>query len=254
MPHAADIEIVADGAALARAAAGEFVARARAAVEARGTFFVALSGGATPGAAYSLLSDPAGEFLGRVPWGHSQVFWGDERCVPPDHPDSNYRAAWESLLSRVPIPEDRIHRVRTELGSAWRSADDYSKALRVVFRLKTGELPRFDLVLLGLGIDGHTASLFPGGSAVRERERLVVAVAGGREGAWRVTFTVPVLNAAARVVFLVSGEGKAAALREVLHGPLRPDDLPAQAVRPEGDGTLLWLVDRAAAARHGETK
>lgn len=248
MSRVVDIEIVADRAALARTAAREFVARGREAVEARGAFFVALSGGTTPGDVYALLSDPSGEFYGRVRWEHIHVFWGDERFVPPDHPDSNYRAAREALLSRVPIPEDRIHRVQTELGSAWKSAEEYSGALRVIFRLKEGEFPRFDLVFLGLGEDGHTASLFPGGSAVRERERLVVAERCGREDAWRVTLTLPVLNAASRIVFLVSGESKAVALREVLQGPPRPDDLPAQAVRPEGDGTLLCLIDRAAAA------
>ncbi|PIR19004.1 MAG: 6-phosphogluconolactonase, partial [Elusimicrobia bacterium CG11_big_fil_rev_8_21_14_0_20_64_6] len=190
---------------------------------------------------------PAGEFYGQVRWDRVHVFWGDERFVPPDHRDSNYRAAREALLSRVPIPEEQVHRVRTEFATARKSAEDYSHALRLFFRLKTGELPRFDLIFLGMGEDGHTASLFPGSAAVRERERLVVSDKPEGQDAERVTLTVPVLNAAARVVFLVSGESKAETLREVLEGSPRPDYLPAQAVRPEGDGALLWLVDRSAA-------
>lgn len=243
------VEIVEDAAALARAAAREFVARAREAVEARGSFFVALSGGSTPDAVYSLLADPAGEFYGQVQWDRVHVFWGDERFVAPDHRDSNYRGARKALLSRVPIPEGQVHRIRTEFRTASRSAEDYAQVLRVFFRLKAGGLPRFDLIFLGLGADGHTASLFPGSPAVRERERLVVAEMPSGKDAERVTVTVPVLNAAARVVFLVSGESKAAVLHEVLEGPSRPDDLPAQAVQPEGAGALLWLVDRAAAER-----
>lgn len=242
------VEIVEDAAALARAAAREFVALARAAVEARGSFFVALSGGSTPAAVYALLADPAGEFYGQVQWDRVHVFWGDERFVPPEHRDSNYRAARMALLSRVPIPEGQVHRVRTEFGTAAKSAEDYAHVLRVFFRLKAGGLPRFDLIFLGMGADGHTASLFPGSASARERERLVVAERPEGKDAWRVTLTLPVLNAAARVVFLVSGESKAAMLQEVLEGPPRPDDLPAQAVRPEVSA-LLWLVDRAAAGR-----
>lgn len=243
------VEIVEDAAALARAAAREFVARAREAVEARGSFFVALSGGSTPNAVYSLLADPAGEFYGQVQWDRVHVFWGDERFVAPDHRDSNYRAARAALLSRVPIPEGQVHRVRTEFAAASKSAEDYAHVLRVFFRLKAGGLPRFDLIFLGMGADGHTASLFPGSAAARERERLVVAEKPEGKDAWRVTLTLPVLNAASRVVFLVSGESKAAALRAVLEGPPLPESLPAQAVRPKDAGALLWLVDRAAAGQ-----
>lgn len=243
------VEVVADGTELARAAAREFVARCRGAVADRGSFSVALSGGSTPAAVYALLADPSREFSGQVPWDRVHVFWGDERHVPPDHLDSNYRAAREALLSRVPIPRRQIHPIHSELPDARDAAEDYSRELRTFFRFAAGQAPRFDLIFLGLGADGHTASLFPGGSAVRERRRLVVAEKPLNKDGWRITLTLPVINAAARVVFLVSGQNKAEALRKVLTGTLRPDILPAQGVRPESEDALRWLVDQEAASR-----
>jgi len=236
----AEVTAYVDPGVLANAAAAHIVMLAREAVEARGRFALALSGGSTPAATYRRLA--ADDLAGQVDWARVHVFWGDERCVPPDHPDSNARMARETLLGRVPIPVENVHRIPAELEPA-RAAEACERALRDFF----GETPRFDLVLLGLGDDGHTASLFPGAAAIHERERWALAVYVEKLGAWRVTLTPPVLNAARQVTFLVAGAGKAARLREVLIGPYQPDTLPAQIVRP-ADGRVLWLVDRAAAA------
>ncbi|HYL79732.1 MAG TPA: 6-phosphogluconolactonase, partial [Candidatus Acidoferrum sp.] len=210
-------------------------------------FTVALSGGSTPKALFRLLAGEGdGSFRGRVPWNRAQVFWGDERHVPPDHPDSNYRMTYDTLLSRVPVPPENIHRIRTEDPDADKVAESYERTLRSVFRLAEGQLPRFDLVLLGMGPDGHTASLFPGTPALHERKRLVVGQWVEKLQTHRITLTPPVLNNAALVVFLVSGAEKAETLRAVLLGEYQPERFPAQLVRPTG-GRLLWLVDRAAA-------
>ncbi len=236
----AEVTVYANPGALADAAAAHIVRLAREAVEARGRFVLALSGGATPGATYVRLAQD--DLAGQVDWARVHVFWGDERCVPPDHPDSNARMARETLLDRVPIPPENVHRIPAEQEPV-RAAEAYERALRDFF----GEAPRFDLVLLGLGDDGHTASLFPGAAAIHERERWTLAVYVEKVGAWRVTLTPPVLNAARQATFLVVGAGKAVCLREVLAGPYQPDTLPAQIVWP-ADGRVLWLVDRAAAA------
>jgi 6-phosphogluconolactonase len=166
--------------------------------------------------------------------------------VPPDHADSNFGMAYEALLSKIPIPSDNVHRMRAEKPDAERAAEEYAWTLRSAFDLEEGEWPRFDLVLMGIGADGHTASLFPGSDAVRERNRLVIAPWVSALGAWRITLTAPVFNRARLALFLVSGEEKAEALRAVLEGDYQPDRFPAQIVRPE-EGRLLWLVDRAAA-------
>jgi 6-phosphogluconolactonase len=241
-----EIRILADGRELSRAAAEEFVRLADEAVRGRGRFSVALSGGSTPEALYRLLAAEDGGFRPRVPWGQAYFFWGDERHVPPDHPNSNCRMAYEAMLSRVPVPPGNVHRIPAENPDAAEAAAKYAETLRRFFDAAAGRFPRFDLVLLGMGSDGHTASLFPGTDAVHERARLVAAPWVEKLGAHRITLTVPVLNAAASAIFLVSGEGKAEALRAVLEGPHRPDRFPAQLVRPR-DGRLLFLVDRAAA-------
>jgi 6-phosphogluconolactonase len=242
-----DIHIVADARALSWAAAEEFVRQAREAVRARGVFTVALSGGSTPRSLYTLLaSEDEASFRAQLPWDEMHFFWGDERHVPPDHPDSNYRMAHEAMLAKVPVPAANVHRIKTENPDARQAADEYEQDLRTFFRLAPTQLPRFDLVLLGMGPDGHTASLFPGTDAVHEQTRLVVAPWVEQFHSYRVTLTPPVLNNAACVTFLVSGGDKAATLRAVLEGDYRSDRFPSQAIRPT-QGRLLWLVDRAAA-------
>jgi len=231
-------------------AAERFVSVATRAIRESGRFIVSLAGGSTPRQLYELLATPA--YAKRVDWSHTHVFWGDERCVPADDPASNYRLAREALLGRVPVPDANVHRIRGENEPA-RAAAAYEEALRRAFGTREGPPSRapghrFDLVLLGMGTDGHTASLFPSLAAVRENERWVVAQYVAEVSMWRVTVTPPVLNAAGDVVFLVSGAEKAATLHRVLEGPSEPDVLPAQAIAPT-DGDLAWLVDAAAAAQ-----
>jgi 6-phosphogluconolactonase len=229
-------------------AAGRIVAAAARAVRASGRFVVALAGGSTPKRLYELLATP--EYAARVDWAHTHVFFGDERCVPPDDPESNYRMARLALLDRVPVPAPNVHRMRGE-DDPRQAAGAYEREVRAVLATPdgppgVGSERRFHLVLLGMGSNGHTASLFPGLMAVRERERWVVAEHVAEVHAWRITLTPPVLNAAAEVLFLALGAEKAAMLKRVLEGPVRPDELPAQAIAPH-DGLLTWLVDAAAA-------
>lgn len=233
-----EIKIVPDNVTLARVAADEFHRAAEAAVHERGRFSVALSGGNTPRAVYSLLASEHEQ----LPWDRIHVFFGDERHVPPDHPDSNFRMANESLLSKVPIPEKNIHRIRAEL-DAEAAAAEYDQQLRDFFHVVNHDWPRFDLIFLGIGEDGHTASLFPGSGALAETSRRVVANWVAKFNAFRITLTFPVLNHAAEAVFLVSGAGKA----QILSAILRPGDqnYPAQRVQPE-NGRLLWMVDQEA--------
>jgi 6-phosphogluconolactonase len=229
--------IVPDNAALFRMAAHYFVTAAKEAVAARGRFDVALSGGSTPKGLYALLAGDA-----EVPWGQVHFFWGDERPVPPGHPDSNYRMANEALLSKVGAKPEQVWRIVTEDPDP---AFDYERKLRKHFGTAPGEFPRFDLVLLGMGPEGHTASLFPGTKALDERERLAVSNWVGKLYTNRITLTPPVLNHAAMVMFLVSGADKAPALKAVLEGPYEPAQLPAQLIHPTG-GRLVWLIDRTA--------
>ena len=226
---------------LFQAAAVEFAARASEAVRTRGRFTIALSGGSTPKGLYTLLGN---DVVPSIPWGRICFFWGDERHVPPDHPDSNYRMAYEAMLVKVPVSLQNVFRIHAELKDADAVAVAYEQDLKAFFNLRPGEFPRFDLTLLGLGPDGHTASLFPGTTALHEKERLFVANWVDKFKAYRFTLTLPVLNQSACVMFLVSGQEKSEILREVLENPSA--DLPAQKVRP-ADGRLLWLVDRAAA-------
>jgi len=236
-----NIRIFDDPSALMRAAADEIVAATQKAVDEHGRFTWALGGGSTPRALYRLLAgDPYRE---RMPWNAIHFFWGDERHVPPDHPDSNFRMAREAMLDAVPVPPENIHRVRAEEPDAQRAAVEYEAALRSFFALAPGELPRFDLILLGLGKEGHTASLFPESPVLHERERLVAAPWVEAQKTFRITLTPPVLNHARQAMFLVSGEEKAEALRAVLEGPREPERYPAQIV----EGNRLWMVDRSAA-------
>ena len=231
---------------LSRAAASTFLRQARWAVRKKGLFSVTLSGGTTPGSLYSLLADDS-FFRAEVPWEKTHFFWGDERHVPPEHFESNFRMAEETMLSRVPIPSENIHRIKAENPAAQRAAEKYEETLRTFFRLEPGEFPRFDLVLLGMGPDGHTASLFPGTEALHERSRLVVANWIEKFQSHRITMTLPVLNRAAMVLFLVSGKEKAETLRQVWAGRRGKFPFPSQLIRPI-HGRLLWLVDRAAGA------
>jgi 6-phosphogluconolactonase len=229
-----------------RAAAQVWERASRSAVDARGRFAVALAGGSTPRELYEALgSDPA--LRDGLPWSRTHLFWGDERHVPPDDPESNYRMVREALLSRAPIPDTNVHRIPAELTDAEEVAEAYERTLRKFFGLDPTGIACFDLVILGMGADGHTASLFPGGRAMLERNRLVVAEHVASLGDWRITLTPPVFDAAARVVFLVSGETKAATLALVLSPEGVARKLPAALVRPAA-GELMWLVDEAAAA------
>lgn len=234
------LRLVQDADALARAAAEELAAAAARAVALRGAFTLALAGGSTPRRLYALLADRGAPYRDRIPWARTQVFFGDERPVPPDHPESNYRMAREALLDHVPVAS--VHRIHGEDPAG---AAAYEAELRSFFRIPAdGAPPRLDLVLLGLGPDGHTASLFPGTPALDERVRWVVSSFVARLGTRRTTLTLPVLNRA-RVLFLVSGAEKAGALARVLAPPAGEPLLPAARVRP--DGGALWVVDAAAA-------
>ncbi|HSG81591.1 MAG TPA: 6-phosphogluconolactonase [Gemmatimonadota bacterium] len=240
MPAEPRVRVFQDPDAVARAAANEFARLAAARAEAAGTFNVALSGGSTPRRLFTLL---AGEpYAGQVPWTHVQFFWGDERTVPPGHPDSNYGMAREALLSRVPSPAANVHRIQGELDPD-EAARAYESEIRHCFQLGAEQLPRFDLALLGMGADGHTASLFPGSPALREQRRLVVAPWVEKLETRRVTLTCPVFNNAAFILFLVTGADKAETLRAVLEGP--GDRYPAQLIRP-AQGELYWYIDSAA--------
>ncbi len=238
-----EVRLVADAAALADAAAQAIVDAAVESVAERGRFSIVLAGGATPRATYMRLAVPP--LAERLPWDRTWVFFGDERCVPPDHAESNYHMAYEALLSKVPIPGERVFRLRGEAEDPEAAATDYARTLAGAFATPRGGLPRFDLVLLGMGLDGHTASLFPGSPALKEVFRPVVAVhAAAAVLPQRLTLTFPPINAAARIIFLVSGAEKAKAVKAMLRDGVA---LPAAMVRPL-DGTLTWIVDRAAAS------
>jgi 6-phosphogluconolactonase len=229
---------------LFQAAADEVIRAATSAIAERGRFTIALSGGSTPKSMYTLIAANASTSL---PWDRMFFFWGDERHVPPDDAESNYRMAKEALLSKVPVPAANIFRVPTENPDAAAAAEAYEQTLRKFFEVAPGEFPRFDLILLGLGPDGHTASLFPETAALQEKTRLVVANWVEKLKTSRITFTLPVLNAARCVAFLVSGMDKAAVLHEVLEGNAAAEKYPSKLVRPT-EGKLIWFVDRAAAS------
>jgi 6-phosphogluconolactonase len=225
------IEIFSNAHELARAAAEYFVARSAEAVTKKGLFTVALSGGSTPKALYQLLAE---SFETQVSWSKIHFFWSDERHVPPDHPDSNYRMTYEAMLAHVPVPESNVHRIHGENPDAARAADEYEQTLL-----------ELDLILLGLGNDGHTASIFPGSEVIHETKRLVAAPWVEKLSTYRITMTLPLLNNSGSVLFLVSGAEKAEIVKEVIEGPKQ---YPAQFVQP-ANGQLLWMLDKDAASR-----
>lgn len=233
---------------LARSAAEIFIQLAEESIAEHGVFRVSLSGGSTPVSLYALLaSEPFSE---RVDWSRVHFFWGDERCVPPDHPDSNFYRAKQTLFEQVPVPESNIFRIPAELRPE-QAAELYEEVLlRYFSKVEEEDIrsrARFDLVLLGMGDDGHTASLFPGTPAIHEQVRWVAAQWVDKLAAFRITLTPAILNRAAHVLFLVSGEGKSYTLQRVVYGSYQPDRYPAQVIRPEA-GEVRWLVDELAAA------
>jgi 6-phosphogluconolactonase len=242
-----------DSAALAIAAAERFVAAASRAIETHGRFVVALSGGSTPRRTFEQLASEA--FARRVDWARVYVVWGDERCVGPDDPESNYRMAREALLDHVPVPAANVHRIRGEDEPA-RAAAAYERVLRELLHTPAGPpasdpTRRLDLVLLGLGEDGHTASLFPRSPALDETRAWVLPVHADAVPPWRVTLTLPILNACAEIMFVVEGKAKAAILQRVLEGPSKPRELPSQLIAPSS-GRLHWLIDADAGAQLDE--
>ena len=242
-----EIQIVEDAEAVSRTAAEMMVSQALKKLKSKDSFAVALSGGSTPKNMFAILANDAA-LREQMPWDSVHFFWGDERHVAPDHADSNYRMTNEAMLSRVPVPPENIHRIRAENPDAGKAAEDYEQELRGFFKLETEQLPAFDCVFLGMGPDGHTASLFPGTKALHERQQLVVSNWVAKFQSFRITLTAPVLNNADTVIFLVSGEEKAEPLRVVLEGQKQTSRFPSQLIEPT-HGKLLWLVDRAAARK-----
>jgi 6-phosphogluconolactonase len=235
-----------DAAALAQRAANYFVEMVGEAVAGRGRARIAISGGTTPKAAFQLLADPNQPWRSRMPWNDLEIYWVDERCVGPDDADSNYRMTREALLDHVPLAPEQIHRMQGELDPQ-AAADNYVSELKSGFRLEGGQSPRFDLVALGMGPDGHTASLFPHTAAIHETSRIVTANHVPQMDTWRITLTWPVINAARSVFFLIAGTDKAEVLNQVLTGPRDVERLPSQLIRPSS-GILTLILDKAAAA------
>ncbi len=231
-----------DAHALYEAAAEMFAKTAKEAIAKRGRYTVALSGGSTPRALYQLLATEP--WRDRIDWSKTHFFWGDERWVPPTDKQSNYRMANEALLSKIPVPSENVHRIDTTNGEPAESAEEYEEEVRKFF----GPDPRFDLDLLGIGTNGHTASLFPHRPTLHEREHLVVADYIDEVKMNRITFTFPLINASRLNLFLVSGGDKATVLKDVLRGPIQPEQLPSQLVRASGGSELIWLIDAPAAA------
>jgi 6-phosphogluconolactonase len=244
-----DLVVVADQAALALKAAELFAETADRAMARAGRFTAALSGGSTPKLLYSLLA--AEPYRSRVPWRQTHVFWGDERCVPPDYPDSNFGMAKATFLDRVTVPPEQVHRMQAEREDLDVAAREYEADIARTFGVPpTGEPPTLDLILLGMGADGHTASLFPHTEALHETRRWVVRNYVPKVAANRLTMTAPIINRGAMILFLVAGTDKAHVFREVLEGPADPERLPSQLIRPVA-GHLTWLADQAAAGQLG---
>jgi 6-phosphogluconolactonase len=238
--------VLPDAAALARRAAESFVVEAEKAVAGRGVARIAISGGSTPKAAFRTLAEQGEEWRVRMPWAKLDLWWVDERCVPPDNADSNYRMTREALLDHVPLKPAQIHRMEGELEPD-DAAAKYEAELKKSFGLKGVEIPRFDVVQLGLGPDGHTASLFPHTEALHITDRLVAANYVEEKDMWRVTLTRPIINHGRQVFFLIEGAEKAMILNEVVEGPRDPERLPSQFIAPV-DGILTLLLDQAAAS------
>jgi 6-phosphogluconolactonase len=241
-----EIKIVDDVSALNRAGADEFRRCAQEAIAERGRFAVALSGGSTPRGTLTLIAADQDDPAKRLDWGKIHIFFGDERHVPPTDPQSNYRMAHETLLSKAPIPPQNVHRIPAE-SEADQAAEDYERELREFFAASDGEWPRFDLVNLGMGPDGHTASLFPETAALKEKSRWVVANRVEKLRTDRITLTYPAINHAAEVLFLVAGQDKAEALKRVLQPAPGDPVFPSQKIKPVR-GRLLWIVEKSAAS------
>lgn len=246
-----EVLIYADAAELAREAARQFAEMAEAFTNDAGRFTVALSGGSTPKAMFQILADKP--FADSLPWGSIYFFWGDERCVPPDHAESNYRMTDETLLSKVPIQRENIFRIPAEDEDHQRAAANYSETIRRFFNPVAAapgtesESPRLDLVFLGMGADGHTASLFPATAALCANDRIAAANYVDKLKSWRITLTADTINSARNIIFLVAGADKAPPLKEVIAGEPNPEQYPSQLIEPS-HGSLLWMVDEAAAS------
>ena len=242
-----EVRILPDANAIARRAAEKIAEAAAVAVKEKGVFTISLAGGSTPKTLYSLLaSDPV--FKSQVPWDKTQFLFGDERHVPPDDSESNFRMANESMLSKVSLKPEQVIRIKGEYQDAEKAAKEYEQALRAWFKLSDGQLPRFDVLLLGMGDEGHTLSLFPGTKALHDNGRLVMSNWIGKLYTERVTITAPVANHSALVIFMVTKADKALALKAVLEGPYEPEQLPSQLIQPT-NGKLLWLVDTTAGSK-----
>jgi 6-phosphogluconolactonase len=243
-PSPREVLLLPDPGAITRRAAEEFLKSASEAIAQKDWFTVALAGGSTPKALYAMLSeDPA--YSARIPWPKLHFFFGDERHVPPDNSESNFHLANQTLFSKGLVKPEQITRIKGEYADTEKAALEYEQALRAYFKLKDGEYPRFDLVLLGMGDEGHTLSLFPGTRALHATNRIVVRNWVGKLYTERITLTAPAANQAHRVIFCVTRADKALALKAVLEGPYEPEQLPAQLIQPV-NGKLLWLVDQAA--------
>lgn len=239
-----EIRVFRDFVDLSRHAAERFLQTAQESVAARQHFCAALSGGSTPRSLFQLLAEH--EFSWRIPWSATHLFQVDERTVPPDHPQSNYKMIREALLEHTPLPAGHFHRMEAESSNLEQAAADYSQEIAATLRPTPASWPRFDLILLGMGPDGHTASLFPGTAALDERSAWVTPNHVPQLNTWRLTLTYPVLNAAREVIFFVAGEDKAGTLRRVLHPESPADTFPCQGINPT-DGQLRWYLDHAAA-------
>ena len=246
------IRILADTEAISRAAAETIIKDISDCLQAQDTYSIALSGGSTPRRLYALLANDA-KLQEQIPWERVHFFWGDERHVPPDHPDSNYRMAYNALLSKVPIPSINIHRIRAEDSDADKAAADYEQEIRRFFKIDAGQMPRFNCVLLGMGPDGHTASLFPDTAALEETNRLAVANWVEKFQSYRITLTAPLFNNADRILFLVGGMEKTDTIKAVLEGDSRSNRFPVQLIQPT-HGEVTWFVDQSAAGRLARLK
>ncbi|HMI53835.1 MAG TPA: 6-phosphogluconolactonase [Candidatus Saccharimonadales bacterium] len=239
-----EIRILKDAVAVARRSAEIFASAAREAVAKKGTFTVALSGGSTPKALYGLLADDP-EFRAQIPWDKTQFYFGDERSVGPDSPDSNYRTANEAMLAKAPIRLEQVFRIKGENPDTSAAAGEYEKVIRASFGLKEGEFPRFDLLLAGMGDEGHTLSLFPGTKALHVNDRIATRNWVGKLYTERITLTAPAAANSAQILFMVTKSDKACALKAVLEGPYEPEQLPSQLLQPK-HGKLVWLIDADA--------
>jgi 6-phosphogluconolactonase len=238
------IAIYPDISTLSREAAQYIVRLANESIVTRGCFSIALSGGSTPKTLYGLLATEP--YRGQLDWSSIEIFWSDERCVPPDNDDSNYAMAHEALLSKIPIPPNHIHRMPADKADRDAASQEYTLEMQRTFG--TNGIPSFDLLQLGMGPDGHTASLFPHQPSLREQQRLVMPVIVPKPPPPRLTFTPPLLNAARNILFLVTGSDKAEAVHAVLEGDYQPEEYPTQIVRPP-NGEITWMLDTNAATK-----